>query len=90
MVIPYQKCQSQIEALQAVKTMAPAMMQKFKVNTEIKDNGKDEIVAKGRGFTLRVHFNESQLQFKLDLSLLLRPLKGQVEGAIQRTIANVV
>lgn len=90
MVIPYQKCQSPAQAMQAVKESTPKTLEKFQVRADICDNGRDEICAKGKGFDLVATFGPSDVQVKLKLSLLLRPLQRKIEGYLQKSLERVL
>ena len=49
---------------------------------------KREIVATGKGFTLKISFHEDHCQAEMALSLLLRPLKSKILSPIKRHLAE--
>jgi hypothetical protein len=90
--IDYKKAKSNQEAYDLVKNNITAeKIQKFKVNAELKyypENNK--IVASGTGFTLTMVFRDSRVEMDLDLSFILKPLRGKIEGALENEIQKVV
>jgi len=86
--VSYKVASNAQEAFELAKEqITPEYVQKFKVNPTIEYN-KDslEMVATGKGFTLKLIFTDSECQVHLKLSLILRALKGKVLEGIERKL----
>ncbi len=91
MNIDYVQTSSKEQAFQTVKeNITEEKMAKFQVKAKLTDNGTDLISASGKGFDLHLNFSDNSLKLELKLSLLLRPLKGQIEGALAKEIKKVI
>ena len=90
MEIAYSRCESKSQAFEVVKKGTPVILEKFQLKADIADNGEDEIKATGRGFDLVARFGESKVDIALKLSLVLRPLKGKIEDALQKSVAKMI
>ena len=78
------------EAYSAVKgAVTPELLEKWKVKVDIEYN-KDNICAKGKGFTLNVDFKEDHCAIKLDVSFLLKPLKSKILEGVEKQFKRVV
>jgi len=78
------------EAYNAVKSaITPEQIAKWQVKAELiyKENN---IEAKGKGFSLSVDFNDDHCVIKLDLSFLLKPLKGKILEGVKKQFQRVV
>jgi len=90
--IDYNQLANADEAYKKVKELiTPEYIQKFQVKADIKyDDSKKLVTAKGSGFTLELCFLEKHCEVDLDLSFLLKPLKGKIlekiEGQIKRNL----
>lgn len=71
-----------------VKEMiTPEYIQKFQVKADINyDDAKKLVTAKGSGFTLQLCFLEKHCEVDLDLSFLLKPLKGKILEKIEAQV----
>lgn len=90
--VNYTNAKDKEHAYQSVKEyITPATLEKWKVNADIKyDDSGRKINAKGKGFELIINFLDTQVQAELNLSLLLRPLKGKIEESLEKQIRKVV
>ena len=90
--IPYGKVTNKEEAYSVVKkNITPQTMERFKVKAELDYNDQARcIMAKGPGFTMNLTFEDSQACIKLDLSLLLRPLKNKVLQTLEKQLKSVI
>lgn len=90
--IDYNQLANADQAYAKVKELiTPEYIQKFQVKADIKyDDAKKLVTAKGSGFTLELCFLEKHCEVDLDLSFLLKPLKGKIlekiEGQIKRNL----
>ena len=92
MRISYQKAQNKEEAYKlACDQITEEYIEKFKVHAEIHYNeSAGEIKATGKGFTLTLDFGDSDVGVNLDLSFMLKPLKGKVLETIENKIKKTV
>lgn len=92
MKVAYQKATSKEEAYKlACDQITEEYIEKFKVHAEIHYNEiVGEIKATGKGFTLTLSFGESDVGVDLDVSFMLRPLKGKVLETIENKIKKTV
>ena len=88
----YKNVKSSKEAYKKVKAhINPELMKKFKVRAEMEYNDDDLIItANGKGFTLVVTFLDTEAEVDLNLSLMLKPLKGMVMGTLSKEIEAVI
>lgn len=71
--------------------ITPDYVAKFQVKADIDYNEAAGIMtAKGKGFTLTLNFGDSAVAVNLDVSLLLRPLKGKIVDKIKRELERNV
>lgn len=90
--IDYKQMTNSDEAYVKVKTLiTPEYVEKFQVKADVVyDDVKKIVTAKGSGFTLILCFLPSHCDVDLDLSFLLRPLKGKIlekiEGQIRKNL----
>lgn len=92
LTIAYNKGQSKEEAYESVKSaITPETIEKFKVKADIiyKDESK-QIVASGKGFDLNIDFLDGKALVKLNLSLILRPLKSTILASIEKQVTRIV
>jgi hypothetical protein len=88
--IDYQKITNADDAYAKVKTIiTPEYIEKFQVKADVTyDDAKKLVTAKGSGFTLTLCFLPQYCETDLDLSFLLKPLKGKIlekiEGQIKK------
>lgn len=90
LVVKYINLTSKQEAYEAVKAaVTPELLSKFQVKADVKyvDN---MILAKGKGFKLEMTFTDSECVVKIDLSFLLKPLKGRVLEGIEKQLNRIV
>lgn len=90
--IDYKQLTNADEAYAKVKQIiTPEYIAKFQVKADINyDDAKKIVVAKGSGFTLELCFLDKHCDVDLDLSFLLKPLKGKIlekiEGQIKKNL----
>lgn len=90
--IDYNNVTNADDAYKKVKTLiTPEYIQKFQVKADVTyDDTKKKVTAKGSGFTLELCFFEQNCDVDLDLSFLLKPLKGKIlekiEGQIKKNL----
>ena len=88
--VNYSNAQDKGAAYAAVKeAVTPELLAKFQVKAEI-EYFADEIKAKGKGFDLSLKFTDKSCDAKLELSFLLKPLKGRVLEGIEKQLKRVV
>ncbi len=88
--VEFKKTDNKPEAYQAVKSaITPELLARFKVTAEITYK-EDNIHAKGKGFKLDMDFNDIHCVVSLDLSFLLKPLRGKILEAIEKQINRVI
>ena len=88
--VEYNKLKDKIEAYAAVKeAVTPEMLAKFQVKAQL-EYKEDLITAKGTGFKLDMGFDESGCWYKLDLSFLLKPLKGKILAGIEKQLQKII
>lgn len=89
-VVDYNKVSNKDEAYNAVKeAVTPELLAKFQVKADINYHN-DKISAKGKGFKLDIFFNEETCSAKIDLSFLLKPLKGKVLEGIEKQLNRII
>lgn len=90
--VNYQVAKNKLEAFDLARAqITPEYVAKFNVPCDIEykpDSGL--ISAKGKGFTLNLQFDDSSCQVSLDLSFLLKPLKGKILETIENKIKKTV
>ncbi len=86
--VSYNAASNSGEAFDLAKVqITPEYVAKFKVHPEIVyDKDALEMVATGKGFTLKLIFTDSECQVHLKLSLILRALKGKILDGIERKL----
>ena len=90
--IDYKNVTNADDAYKKVKELiTPEYIQKFQVKADITyDDAKKTVSAKGSGFKLDLCFEEKHCDLDLDLSFLLKPLKGtileKIEGQIKKNL----
>ncbi|MBT4792671.1 MAG: hypothetical protein HON90_13945 [Halobacteriovoraceae bacterium] len=88
--IEYSQVESKNDAYLAVKSaITPELLARFQVKATI-DYFDDYIMAKGKGFKLKMEFNTSSCDVYLDLAFLLKPLRAKITDAIEKQIKRVV
>jgi len=86
----YSNVTNKEEAYNAVKlAVTPELLAKWQVKVELEYN-TDNISAKGKGFTLNVDFKDDHCAIKLDVSFLLKPLKGKILEGVAKQFQRVV
>ena len=90
--VNYNQAKDKEDAFARAKArITPEYVAKFQVRAEIDYNENNGIMtAKGKGFTLTLDFGPSSVGVKLDVSLLLRPLKGKIVDKIKRELERNV
>lgn len=86
----YSNVTNKDEAYNAVKNaITPELLAKWKVKVDLEYNS-DNIVAKGKGFTLAVEFRDDHCAIKLDVSFMLKPLRGTILEGVEKQFRRVV
>lgn len=90
--VAYNNTDGKDTAYQAVKSYITAeTLEKWKVKADVNyDDSRQEVHAKGKGFELNINFLDTEVQAKLNLSLVLRPLKGKIEEGLEKQLRRVV
>jgi hypothetical protein len=89
--VPYAKITDKKQGYDAAKTLIPDVIAKFGVKADVKsDDAAATINAKGTGFEAKIEFGEKEAVVKVDLSFLLKPLKGKILETIEKQIKKVV
>jgi len=88
--VPYKTTKNKQEAYTAAKgQLTQEYIAKWNIPCEVKyDDSKCQIEAKGKGFTLGVHFNETEAQVSIDLSFLLKAFKKTVLEKVEHKLAK--
>lgn len=72
---------------EALQQITPEYIAKWKIKADISyDKPKGEIKAKGKGFTLCLNFHDDHCEVNLDLSFLLKPVRGTVLEAVENKL----
>lgn len=88
--VEYTKQESRESAYEAVKgAVTPELLAKFQVKAEI-DYQEDQIVAAGKGFKLVMEFLDDACEVSLNLSFLLKPLKGKVIEGVKKQMVRIL
>lgn len=67
--------------------ITPEYIEKFQVKADLSyDDAKKKVTAKGSGFTLELCFYQDHCDLDLDLSFLLKPLKGKILEKLEAQI----
>jgi hypothetical protein len=87
--VSYKQCSTAADAYEkACAHITPEYIEKFQVKAEVTyDKPALGMQAKGKGFTLNLSFNDSGCEVSLDVSFLLKPIKGKVLDRIERELA---
>ena len=86
----YSNVTTKDEAYTAVKgAVTPELLAKWQVKVDIEYN-TDIISAKGKGFTLDVHFKDDHCAINLDVSFFLKPLKKKILDGVEKQFRRVV
>jgi len=73
------------------KNLTPKYLSQFKIDVELEYDAKNlEISASGTGFNLEIKFEESYINYVLDLSLIYRPFKNKIVDALIKQLAQVI
>jgi hypothetical protein len=90
--VNYSNSADKAAAYQAVKTyITPETLEKWKVKADITYEDQGQMIkAKGAGFELNINFLDTHAEATLNLSLLLRPLKGKIEESLEKQLKRVV
>ncbi|MBJ00672.1 MAG: hypothetical protein CME67_05520 [Halobacteriovoraceae bacterium] len=90
--IQYDKTANKDEAYEAVKkAITPETIAKFKVSADLDyRDGDKKILAKGKGFELKIDFMEDQLGIDLSLSFMLKPFKPKIIEGLEKQLVRIV
>lgn len=90
--IDYKQVENKDQAFDAFKeNVTPEAIEKYQVKADF-DYRKDQnkIQAKGKGFDFTVEFKEDHAALDLNLSFLLKPLKGKILDSLERQITRIL
>jgi hypothetical protein len=89
--VPYSNITDKKQGFDAAKKLIPEVIAKFGVKADTKiDDVTNTIDAKGTGFSAMIQFTDTEALVKVDLSFLLKPLKGKILETIEKQIKKVV
>lgn len=90
--INYTKVTSAAEAFQKVKeNITPETMEKYKVSADFDyQEAQNRIIAKGKGFELKMNFLADHATIDLDLSFLLKAFKQKITDSLEKQISRVI
>jgi hypothetical protein len=89
--VPYSNITDKKQGFDAAKKLIPEVIAKFGVKADTKiDDVTNTIDAKGTGFSAMIQFTDKEAVVKVDLSFLLKPLKGKILETIEKQIKKVV
>ena len=89
--IPYASITDKKKGYEAAKKLIPEVISKFGVNADVQnDDANSTLNAKGTGFSAKIEFAETEALVKVDLSFLLKPLKGKILETIEKQIKKIV
>lgn len=88
--IDYKNLNGREAAYTKVKSIVtPEYTQKFQVQADVAYDDANKIIkSTGKGFTLTLCFFDTYCEADLDLSFLLKPLKGKILSKIEDQIAK--
>ncbi|MCB9093912.1 MAG: polyhydroxyalkanoic acid system family protein [Halobacteriovoraceae bacterium] len=86
--ISYHNCTTKDEAYESIKThITPEVLEKYKVSPSFEYDETNKVIsAKGSGFSFSIQFQENEAHGTLELSFLLKPLKGKVMESLERQL----
>ena len=90
--LDYSQSRNAEEAYQRVKSnITPETIARYQVSADLQyiDEQK-RILADGSGFNLSMEFFETYAEVRLDLSFLLKPLKGKILSGLERQLTRLV
>lgn len=90
--IPYENLSSASEAYEAIKSqITPETLAQWKIKADFDYKSDDlQIVAKGKGFELTVNFTDQAAVVDLELSFLLKPLRGKITSSLESELKKVL
>lgn len=89
--VPYTKITNKNDGYEAAKKLIPEVISKFGVKADVKnDDANTTLNAKGTGFGAKIEFTDSEAVVSVDLSFLLKPLKGKILETIEKQIKKIV
>lgn len=86
--VTYKQVQNKDEAYKvALGQITPEYIEKWKINADISyDEAGKKITATGKGFKLCLNFQDSDCVVDLDLSFLLKPLRGTIMEQVEKKL----
>lgn len=89
--VPYGKVTDKKQAYELAKKHVPEAISKFGVKANVDfDDAATSMKAKGTGFDVKISFTDKEVQVSVDLSFLLKPLKGKVLETLEKQLKKVV
>lgn len=87
--VHYNNLSSKDEVYEKIKQEVGPMLEKFQVKAEL-EYLQDEIKATGKGFDLTLKTLDDKCVVDMKLSFLLKPLKGQILGSLERNLKKYI
>ncbi|MCT4640874.1 MAG: polyhydroxyalkanoic acid system family protein [Bacteriovoracaceae bacterium] len=90
--VPYANITSRDQAYSTVKeNITEETIARFKVKADITYQDDSKVIgAKGKGFELKVEFTDDKAIANLDLSFLLKPIKGKIVEGLTKQLSRVL
>lgn len=90
--IQYTKTNSKDEAYEAVKqAITPETIEKFKVSAQLDyQDANKKILAKGKGFELKIDFMDDSVGMDLSLSFMLKPFRAKILEGLEKQLVRIV
>lgn len=89
--IPYANITDKKKAYDAAKSHVNQSIEKFGVKADVKyDDTNLKVDAKGKGFSAFIAFEDDYVSVSLDLSFLLKPLKGKILETLEKQFKKVI
>jgi hypothetical protein len=92
MRINYEKVTTKEEAYaKAKEAITPELIDRFKVKADVNyDDANSTVSANGKGFKLDIIFHEKECEIGLDLSFMLKPIRGKILEGIEKQVKRIV
>ena len=87
--IKYNQLQDKTDVYAKIQEEVGGMLEKFQVKADL-EFLTDEIKAKGKGFDLNLKTLEDRCTVDIKLSFLLKPLKGQILGGLEKQLKKIL
>ncbi len=89
--VNYAKVAGASEAFKIVKSsITPDTIAKYNVTAEFSYDEDKAIIAKGKGFELKLNFDQTHCFGDLNLSFLFKPFKTKISESIQKQLTKIL